>query len=41
MDPWIGQPTYCGLGRKLFFSGAVALSNVVDDYMKGCYAWTT
>jgi hypothetical protein len=23
------------------FSGAVALLNSVDDYMKGCYMWTT
>jgi hypothetical protein len=23
-----------------FFSGAVTLSNSVDDFMKGCYMWT-
>jgi hypothetical protein len=34
MDPWIGQPSCCGLGRKPFFSGAVGLLNSVDDYVK-------
>jgi hypothetical protein len=28
------------LCREPFFSGAVALLNSVDDYMKGCYMWT-
>jgi hypothetical protein len=35
MDPWIGQPTCRGLGREPFFLGAVALSNVIDDSVKG------
>jgi hypothetical protein len=29
------------LCQEAFFSGAVALSIVVDDFMKGCYIWTT
>jgi hypothetical protein len=37
MNPWIGQPECCGLGREPFFSGAVALSNTIDDSMKGCH----
>jgi hypothetical protein len=36
-DLWIGQPTCCGLCREPFFSGAVALSIAVDDFMKGCH----
>jgi hypothetical protein len=36
-DPRIGQPTYCGLRRELFFSGAVTLLNSVGDYAKGCH----
>jgi hypothetical protein len=40
MDPQIGQPSGCGLCRESFFSGAVALSVVVDDCAKGCYMWT-
>jgi hypothetical protein len=40
-DPWIGQPVCCGLFLEPFFSGVVALSNAVDDFMKGCYALTT
>jgi hypothetical protein len=40
MDPRIGQPSYCGLCQEPFFSGAVALLNSVDDYMKRCYALT-
>jgi hypothetical protein len=39
-DLRIGQPTCCGLCREPFFSGAVALLNFVDDYMKGCYVLT-
>jgi hypothetical protein len=39
-DPWIGQPTCCGLYQKPFFSKAVALLNFVDDYVKGRYMWT-
>jgi hypothetical protein len=31
MDLWIDQPTCCGLCREPFFSGAVTLSNFVDD----------
>jgi hypothetical protein len=30
-----------GLCREPFFSGAVALLNSVNDYVKGCYMWTT
>jgi hypothetical protein len=41
MDPWIGQPACCELCREPFFSGAVALLNFVDDYVKGRYMWTT
>jgi hypothetical protein len=37
MDPWIDQPSSCGLGREPFFSGAVALSIAVDSFTKGCY----
>jgi hypothetical protein len=37
---WIGQPTCCDLCREPFFSGAVALLNSVDNYVKGCYALT-
>jgi hypothetical protein len=40
MDPWIGQLLCCGLYWKLFFPGAVALLNSVDDYVKGCYTRT-
>jgi hypothetical protein len=39
-DPRIGQPTWCGLCREPFFSGAVALPIAVDDFAKGCYALT-
>jgi hypothetical protein len=41
MNPRIGQPSCCGLDREPFFAVAVALLNSVDDYMKGCYAFTT
>jgi hypothetical protein len=41
MEPWIGQSTCYGLCREPFFSGAVTLLNSVDDFMKGCYMWTT
>jgi hypothetical protein len=41
MNPRIGQPTRCGLCREPFVSGAVVLLNSVDDYLKGCYMWTT
>jgi hypothetical protein len=37
-DPWIGQPACCGLCREPFFSGAVALLDSVEDYVKVCYA---
>jgi hypothetical protein len=37
-DPRICQPACCGLGWEPFFSGAVVLSNVIDDFMKGCWA---
>jgi hypothetical protein len=36
-DPQISQPMCCGLCQELFFSGAVALSIVVDDFMKVCH----
>jgi hypothetical protein len=36
-DPWIGQPTCCGLCREHFFSGAVTLLNSVGDCAKGCH----
>jgi hypothetical protein len=39
-DPWIGQPSCCELGREPFFSGAVALSIAVDDFVNGCYMQT-
>jgi hypothetical protein len=39
-DPRISQLTYCGLCWETFFSGAVALPNSIDDYVKGCYALT-
>jgi hypothetical protein len=31
MDPQIGQPACCVLCREPFFSGAVTLSNSVDN----------
>jgi hypothetical protein len=34
MDPRIGQPVCCGLGREPFFSGAVDLFNSVDNSWK-------
>jgi hypothetical protein len=43
-DPWIGQPSCCGLGREPFFSWTVDLFKSVSDYVKGCYvltAWDT
>jgi hypothetical protein len=40
-DPQISQPTCCGLCREPSFSGAVALLNSVNDYVKGCFTWTT
>jgi hypothetical protein len=40
MDPWIGQPSGCGLCQEPFFLGTVALSIAVDDCEKGCYMWT-
>jgi hypothetical protein len=40
MNLWIGQPSCYGLCQEPFFSGAVALSIVVDDFVKGCYALT-
>jgi hypothetical protein len=39
-DPRIGQPSCCGLGQEPFFSGIVALSITIDDFMKCCYMWT-
>jgi hypothetical protein len=37
MDPRIGLLTCYRSGQEPFFSGAVALSNIVDDLMKGCH----
>jgi hypothetical protein len=36
------QITQLGWGwcREHFFSGAVDLSNLIDDYMKCCHTWT-
>jgi hypothetical protein len=39
-DPWISQPSCWGLGREPFFLGVVALSIVVDNFMKCCYTHT-
>jgi hypothetical protein len=41
IDPWIGQPVCCGLRWEPFFTRTVTLLNSVDDYVKGCYMWTT
>jgi hypothetical protein len=35
--PWIGQRMCCGLFWESFFSREVALSIVVDDFVKGCH----
>jgi hypothetical protein len=35
MDPWIGQLAHWGLCREPFFSGAVAPSIAVEDFVKG------
>jgi hypothetical protein len=40
-DTRIGQLACCGLRREPFFSGVVVLINSVDNYVKGCYMWTT
>jgi hypothetical protein len=40
VDPLISQPMCCRSGWKPFFSGAVALLNSVDDYVKDCYTRT-
>jgi hypothetical protein len=37
MDTWIGQPARWGLCREPFFSGAAALSIIVEDFVKGCH----
>jgi hypothetical protein len=39
-DPQISQLSCCGLCREPFFSWAMTLSIVVDDFMKSCYAMT-
>jgi hypothetical protein len=39
-DLWIGQPSCYGLGWEPFFLRGVALSIVVDDFMKDCYTQT-
>jgi hypothetical protein len=36
-DPWIGQPACCGLCQEHFFSRAVALSFIIDDFTKGSH----
>jgi hypothetical protein len=36
-NPQISQLMCCGLYQEPFFSGAVALLNSVDDYVKGCH----
>jgi hypothetical protein len=41
MDPQIIQPSCYGLGREPFFSRAVTLSIVVNDFTKGYDALTT
>jgi hypothetical protein len=41
LDLWISQPSCCELCQEPFFLGAVTLSIAVDDFMKGCYVWTT
>jgi hypothetical protein len=41
IDPWIGQLVCCGLRWEPFFTRTVILLNSVDDYVKGCYMWTT
>jgi hypothetical protein len=28
------------IGSEAFFMGALALSIIVDDFVKGCYTWT-
>jgi hypothetical protein len=40
-NPRIGQSSCCRLRREPFFSGAMDLFKFVDNYAKGCYAWTT
>jgi hypothetical protein len=40
MNPQIGMPSYCRLGRKPFFSRVVDLFKFIDDYVKVCYART-
>jgi hypothetical protein len=37
MDPQIGQSMRWRLCREPFFSGAVALSIAVEDFIKGCH----
>jgi hypothetical protein len=37
MEQQISQMACSGLCQELFFSGAVALLNSVDDYVKGCH----
>jgi hypothetical protein len=41
MDPRIGQSLCCGLCQEPFFLGTVDLFNSIDDFVKGCYMWTT
>jgi hypothetical protein len=37
MNPWIGQPTCCGLCREPFFSGAVGSVQIYRCLTKGCH----
>jgi hypothetical protein len=37
MDPWIGQPTCCGLCRESFFLGAVVSIQICRRLVKGCH----
>jgi hypothetical protein len=36
-DPWIGQPTYCGLCQGPFFSVAVGSIQICPQLVKGCH----
>jgi hypothetical protein len=40
-DPQIDHPSCCRLCQEPFFSAAVTLSIVVNNFVKGCYALTT
>jgi hypothetical protein len=40
-DARIDQPTWCGLYRESFFSGAVESVEIYRRLVNGCYTWTT